>query len=136
MTVTPVEARCTRCRGQFLLADLLHDRTGNCPRCGRQLTDDWVSLLLDEARRADRAQQHLTASLRRLRELPGALRLLPHPVLRNVAESLGWEEPDDADDGLLDDQRKRLEEMAKAWPARATPKRPRRRGRRSTPASA
>ena len=125
MTVTPVEARCTRCRGQFLLADLLHDRTGNCPRCGRQLTDDWVSVLLDEARRVDIAQQHLTASLRRLRELPGTLQLLPHPVLRNVAESLGWDRPTDSDDGLLDDQRKQLDELARSWTADAPQRRSR-----------
>jgi RNA polymerase subunit RPABC4/transcription elongation factor Spt4 len=114
MTVTPVEARCTRCRSDFALAELLHRRDGSCPRCGRQLTDDWVSVLLDEARRVDIAQKHLASSLRRLRELPGHLVLLPHPVIRNMADALDWEKPAD-DDGALDDQRKLLTELAAQW---------------------
>ena len=135
MTVTPVEARCTRCGGQFLLADLLHDRTGSCPRCGRQLTEDWVSILLDEARRVDVAQQHLAASLRRLRELPSTFHVLPHPVLRNIAESLGWTQPSDADDGLLEDQRKRLAELSEPWRTDVVPRRARRRRRRPADAA-
>ena len=82
MTVTPVKARCTRCRGDFALAELLDRRDGCCPRCGGRLTDDWTAVLLDEARRVGLAQEHLATSLRRLRELPGTLALLPHPVVR------------------------------------------------------
>jgi hypothetical protein len=124
MTTTPVEARCGRCRGDFALAELLDRRDGSCPRCGRQLTDDWVSVLLDEARRVDIAQKHLSSSLRRLRELPGHLVLLPHPVIRNVADALNWDAPADTDD-LLDDQRKLLKELAGRW---QRPDQPRRAG--------
>jgi hypothetical protein len=130
VTVTPVQARCTRCRGDFALAELLDRRDGCCPRCGRRLTDDWTAVLLDEARRVGIAQQHLATSLRRLRELPGTLALLPHPVVRNVVDALGWEEPRD-DDGVLDDQRKLLTELAARWERDEHPLQRRRRLRRA-----
>ena len=128
MTVTPVEARCTRCGGDFALAELLVRRDGCCPRCGWRLTDDWASVLLDEARHVDVASKHLAASLRRLRELPGNLVLLPHPVLRNIVDALGWEDAVD-DDGALDDQRKLLTDIAVRW-GRAADQAPPRFGRR------
>lgn len=115
MTVTLVEARCSRCDGDFAFAELLDRRDGCCPRCGWRLTDDWASVLLDEARRVDIAQKHLAASLRRLRDLPGNLVLLPHPVIRNIAEALDWEEPSEDERGTLDDQRKLLTELARRW---------------------
>jgi DNA-directed RNA polymerase subunit RPC12/RpoP len=130
MTTTPVEARCRRCGADFALAELLDRRDGACPRCGRQLTEDWVSVLLDEARRVDIAQKHLTFSLRRLRELPGHLMLLPHPVIRNVADALDWETSTDADDGALDDQRKLLTELAGRWQHPYHSRRVRQTGRR------
>jgi hypothetical protein len=121
MTVTPVQARCTRCRGDFALAELLDRRDGRCPRCGWRLTEDWAAVLLDEAKRVDVAQKHLAASLRRLRELPGNLVVLPHPVVRNVVDALEWEEPADDDRGTLDDQRKLLTELAGRWARRDDP---------------
>jgi hypothetical protein len=130
MPVTPVEARCARCHADFALAELLDGRTGCCPGCGWRLTEDWAAVLLEEAARADLAQRHLVASLRNLRGLPGNLLLLPHPVLRNVSEAMGWEAPPTDDGGLLDDQRRRLTDLARGWvrrPAGATPAPPRRR---------
>jgi hypothetical protein len=123
MTVTPVQARCRRCGDDFALAELLERRDGCCPRCGWRLTDDWASVLLDEARRVDIAQKHLASSLRRLRELPGNLVLLPHPVVRNMVDALGWEEPR-ADDGALEDQRKLLTEWADRWTRGTVGRRP------------
>jgi hypothetical protein len=115
MTVTPVQARCTRCAGDFALGELLVRNDGCCPRCGWRLTDDWAPVLLDEARRVDFLQRHLAISLRRLRDLPGNVALLPHPVLRNVADALGWEGPGPEDGDHLDDQRKLLADLAADW---------------------
>jgi hypothetical protein len=108
-----VEARCARCTGDFLLSELLETRNGCCPRCGWRLTEDWAAVLLEEAARADLAQRHLAASLRRLRSLPGNLVVLPGAVVRTVVDALGWEQP--PDDELVADQRKRLAELARPW---------------------
>lgn len=128
MTVTPVEARCNRCRGDFLLSELLEARDGCCPRCRWRLTDDWAAVLLEEAARVDAAQRSLAGSLRRLRDLPGNMVLLPHPVLRNLTEALGWDRPALGEDVGLDDQRTRLTELAQAWSPRPL-NQPRRRSR-------
>jgi hypothetical protein len=137
VTVTPVKARCTRCRGDFALAELLDRRDGCCPRCGGRLTDDWTAVLLDEARRVGLAQEHHATALRRHPVQPRTQSHLPHPVVPNLVDALGWEEPADDDLGVLDDQRKLLTELAARWerdehPGRQRTRRPRwsRRARR------
>ena len=114
MPVT-AEIRCGRCDGDFSLFELLDTRSGSCPRCGRRLTDDWAPVLIEEAARVDLAQRQLAKSLRRLRSLPGTFVVLPHSILRNVSEALGWDAPVVDDGGSLDDQRKLLLDLASSW---------------------
>ncbi|HEX3564116.1 MAG TPA: hypothetical protein VHU17_01980 [Acidimicrobiales bacterium] len=49
-------------------------------------------MLLDQASRAEGAEQALILSLRRLVGLPGNLVLLPHSVIGTLLEEVGWEE--------------------------------------------
>ena len=49
-------------------------------------------MLLEESRNADSAMKLLVRALRRLNGLPGNLELMPHSVLRNLFEEVGWEE--------------------------------------------
>lgn len=89
---SPIEARCDRCGEVFALSELRHDRTGNCPRCGRQLAPDWTPKLLHDAVRAEVALAQLVASLKSLRNLPTTLRVLPSSVLRPLFEETRWSE--------------------------------------------
>jgi hypothetical protein len=70
VAVTAIKARCRRCRQDFHLFEVLDQRDGTCPRCGWSLSHHWTATLLEEAARADIAQRHLVAALRRLRNLP------------------------------------------------------------------
>ena len=65
------------------------------------LSPEWTSMLLEQSRTADRAMTVLVRALRRLNGLPGNLELLPHSVLRNLFEEVGWEEEfsNDSDPG-------------------------------------
>jgi hypothetical protein len=90
--VSPIEARCRHCAREFCLSDLLGALDGACPHCARLLSPEWTSLLLEESRTADKAMMLLVRALRRLNGLPGNLELLPHSVLRNLFEEVGWEE--------------------------------------------
>jgi hypothetical protein len=46
----------------------------------------------------------LVKALRRLNGLPGNLRLLPHSVLRNLFEEIGWEQKLAAEPSALEDE--------------------------------
>jgi hypothetical protein len=92
MYVSPIEARCRHCTHEFSLSDLLPAADGVCPHCAKLLSPEWTSLLLEESRTADEAMMVLVRALRRLVGLPGNLELLPHSVLRNLFEEVGWEE--------------------------------------------
>ena len=92
MSVLPIEARCRHCAREFYLSDLLPAADGACPHCARLLSPEWTSLLLEESQTADEAMMVLVRTLRRLVGLPGNLELLPHSVLRNLFEEVGWEE--------------------------------------------
>jgi hypothetical protein len=121
MTVTPIQARCSRCLGDFQLFEVVEARTGLCPRCGWRLTEDWTAALLDDAARADIAQRHLVGALRGLRNLPGSLVLLPHSVLRNVVAEVGWTRDTTEHFELLADERRRLDELHRTWPTDPEP---------------
>lgn len=130
MTVTPIQARCQRCGGDFHLFEVVDARTGLCPRCGWRLTEDWTAALLDDAARADIAQRHLVAALRNLRNLPGTMTLLPSSVLRNIMNEVGWNVNLDEHLGMLADEHDRLRILAAPWAtpdAHYAPPRPRRR---------
>src|SRR5690554_1405450 len=88
----PIEARCDGCDEVFALDELRVDRTGNCPRCGRQLAPDWTLKLLHDAVRAEVALAQLMASLRSLGNMPPSMRVLPSSVLRSLFEETGWRE--------------------------------------------
>ncbi len=92
MYVSPIEARCRHCTREFCLSDLLDAADGACPHCARLLSPEWTSMLLEQSRTADRAMMVLVRAIRRLNGLPGNLELLPHSVLRNLFEEVGWEE--------------------------------------------
>jgi hypothetical protein len=130
MTVTPIQARCQHCGGDFHLFEVVDARTGLCPRCGWRLTEDWTAALLDDAARADIAQRHLVAALRNLCNLPGTMTLLPSSVLRNIMNEVGWNVDLDEHPGMLADERERLRVLAGPWAtpdARHATRRPRRR---------
>lgn len=108
-----------------MLSELLEVRTGCCPRCGWRLSDDWASVLLDEAARADIAQRHLVASLRALDGLPGDLVVLPYPVLRTIGNAvIGTHFA--TDEELIKDERERLAGLSDEW-TRSAPARSERR---------
>ena len=113
MAASPIQARCRRCSGELFLFEVVEAKTGECPRCRWPLSPDWNPLLFEEARRADDAQRHLVSALRRLVSLPGNLEILPHSVLRNVTEGVGWEMA--TDPALLRDEVRRLREQIDAW---------------------
>ncbi len=115
MAITPIQARCRRCRENFHLFEVSDQRRPTCPRCGWMLTQEWTPVLLDEARRADFAQRHLIASLRRLRGLPGSVTPLPHSVLRNLFEEVGWERDLAEDPALLRQELLELRRLLAEW---------------------
>jgi hypothetical protein len=115
VAVTAIKARCRRCRQDFHLFEVLDQRDGTCPRCGWSLSHHWTATLLEEAARADIAQRHLVAALRRLRNLPGNVLLRPHTVLRNLFEEVGWH-TDLADDTVtLQEELPELRQLLAAW---------------------
>jgi hypothetical protein len=91
VAIQPIVAHCRHCSGELTLAEVVEEYTGLCPRCGWLLSPDWVTLLLEESRRAEQSQQDLVASLHRLVTLPGNLELTPESVLRNLMEEVDWE---------------------------------------------
>jgi hypothetical protein len=115
MAVTPIEARCRRCRQDFHLFELLDYRGGTCPRCGSMLTPDWTAQLLEEAARADIAQRHLVGALRNLRNVPGHVVLRPHVVMRNLFEEIGWEYGMAEDPDMLREELRELRRLLQAW---------------------
>ena len=88
----PIEGTCRHCGGELMLSELLANRDGRCPRCSTLLSPEWTEVLLDQASRAERSEQVLVLSLRRLVGLPGNLVLLPHSVIDALLEEVGWEE--------------------------------------------
>ena len=115
MAVNPIEARCDRCGGDFHLFELLDDRSGTCPRCGRTLTLDWTAKLLEDAGRADIAQRHLIGALRSLRNLPGNVFVRPHVILRNLFEEVGWQKDMASDPEVLREELRELRALLIAW---------------------
>ena len=115
----PIQARCRRCGGDFFrpffLFEVVEATTGECPRCHRPLSPDWTPVLRGEARRADAAQRQLVSALRRLVGLPGNLEILPHSVLRNLFEEIGWERALAAEPTLISEEVRRLREQVQAW---------------------
>jgi hypothetical protein len=114
-----LEGRCRRCGNRFLLRDLLDDRTGLCTYCRRPLSPDWTEVMLDEAAHADHAQQQLVKALRRLVGLPGNLEVVPHVVLRNALEQIGWEQDLENDPEAAAREAAYLREQADRWAASA-----------------
>lgn len=113
VTVGPIQARCRRCAGDFDLFEVVDGRSGMCPRCGWRLTEDWAAALLEAAARAEGAQRQLVAALRRLRDLPGNLVLLPSSLVRNVIEEVGWTADLEEHRELLTDERRRLSRIVR-----------------------
>jgi len=111
----PIQARCRRCQGDFFLYEVVEEKTGECPRCRWPLSPDWVPLLVEEAKRADAAQRHLVTALRRLVGLPGNMEILPHSVLRNLFEEIGWERELASEPTLIREEVRRLREQVEAW---------------------
>lgn len=89
---SPIEARCEHCGEVFALFELRGDRTGNCPRCGRQLAPDWTAKLLHDTARAEVALRELLASIKGLQSMPTSMRVLPSTVLRPLFEETRWQE--------------------------------------------
>jgi predicted Zn-ribbon and HTH transcriptional regulator len=113
--VTPIEARCRRCGGDFSLFELRVQRTGVCPRCGWILTPDWTAILLEDAAVADIAQRHLVNALRRLRNLPGNVVVLPHTIFRNLFEEVGWQTDLADETAVLREEVRQLRRLVAAW---------------------
>ena len=117
MPVTPIEARCRRCGGDFQLSEVRNERRGTCPRCGWILSPDWTARVLEEVARADFAQRHLVGALCSLQSLPGNLAVKPHTVLRNLMEEVGWQDAI-ARDGMLHDEIHELRRLVATWERR------------------
>lgn len=110
MYASPIEARCRGCNNEFYLYELVDRQDGSCPRCSTLLSPDWTPALLEEAGRADSAQELLVRSLRRLAGIPGNFELLPHSVLRNLFEEVGWEEDLAREAKVMSEELQRIQE--------------------------
>jgi hypothetical protein len=115
MSVLPIEARCRHCAREFSLSDLLPAADGVCPHCARLLSPEWTSLLLAESQTADEAMMLLVRTLRRLVGLPGNLELLPHSVLRNLFEEVGWEEEFSSDPARAQEELRFIRLEVESW---------------------
>jgi hypothetical protein len=112
---SPIRAICRRCHNEFALHEILEKNDGTCPRCSWSLSRDWESLLFEQARIADRAQQVLVKSLRRLVSLPGNLAILPHSVFRNLFEEVGWEITLAKEPAVIREELRLLHEEVDRW---------------------
>jgi hypothetical protein len=112
---TPIGAACRHCEGEFDLTELLADNDGRCPRCETLLSPEWISVLLEEARQAELAEELLIKSLRRLVGLPGNMVLLPHTVLDNFWDGVGWEQKLAGTPELLHDEVRRATLGLDGW---------------------
>ena len=115
MDVSPIEAKCRHCASEFSLSDLLDTPDGACPHCARLLSPEWTSMLLEQSRTADRAMTVLVRALRRLNGLPGNLELLPHSVLRNLFEEVGWQEEFSNDSALAQEELRFIRLELESW---------------------
>lgn len=113
--MSPIGARCRRCRQDFLLLELLDDRTGRCPRCTWRLSPDWTTKLLADAERADREQRRFVTALRSLRNVPGNAAIRPHTILENLFEAVGWQQDMAEDRDLLRDELHELRRLLMQW---------------------
>jgi hypothetical protein len=112
---SPIEALCRHCASKFDLGELTEAGAGRCPFCNILLSPDWTNVLLENAALALRAQTSLVKALRRLNGLPGNLRLLPHSVLRNLFEEIGWEQKLAAEPSTLEDEIRLIRMELEYW---------------------
>jgi hypothetical protein len=112
---SPIEALCRHCASKFDLLELTETGTGRCPFCNTLLSPDWTNVLLEQAALALRAQTSLVKALRRLNGLPGNMRLLPHSVLRNLFEEIGWEQKLAAEPSALEDEIRLIHMELEYW---------------------
>jgi hypothetical protein len=115
MPTHPITAQCTRCDNDFYLFEVVDQRSGLCPRCGRILAPDWTPQLLEDARKADDAQRRLVNALRNLRVVPGHAVVRPHTVFRNLFEEVGWQRSLPDDPQLLRSELDQLRELVDRW---------------------
>jgi hypothetical protein len=115
MPTTRLRARCRRCDGDFILAQLGEERTGSCPRCGRNLSPDWTAHLVEQAARAEIAHRHLVDALRELRNLPGDVIVRPGAIFHNLFEEVGWQRQLGAEQELLRDELDALQRHVARW---------------------
>lgn len=114
MPVTPLQARCRSCLGDFFLFEIVDRQSTTCPRCGQILTDsDYV--FLDAARRADLAQRLLIKELGRIHAAQGVLSVRPSTLLRNVFEGLNWERPFRERPALANEELAQLDKYRARW---------------------
>ena len=116
MPVSPLQARCRHCLGDFFLFEIVDRRSTTCPRCGRTLTDT-DEFFLEAAEWADVAQRLLIEQLRHVQSAHGVLSVLPNTLLRNVFEQLDWERPFRADAALADQEIALLDKYRARWRA-------------------
>jgi hypothetical protein len=116
MTVRPIVAVCRRCGNELLLSEVVDEGTGLCPRCRSLLTPEWVPVLLEEAARVERAHLALVGALHRLVTLPGYLELIPHTVVQNILDEVGWEDVLESEPRLLAEELADLQARLEAWP--------------------
>ena len=119
MAVTPLQARCRSCLGDFFLFEIVDRRSTTCPRCGRILTDS-DHVFIEAAQRADMAQRQLIKELGRIQSAHGVLSTLPNTLLRNVFEELNWERPFRADAALANEELALLDKHRARWRAYRT----------------
>lgn len=72
-------------------------------------------MLLEDAAVADIALRHLVNALRRLRNLPGNVVVLPHTIFRNLFEEVGWQTDLADETAVLRDEVRQLRRLVAAW---------------------
>jgi hypothetical protein len=83
--MTPIQARCVRCGGEFPLCTVVEEATGSCPRCFQPLVPGDRGALLEWAAAADAAHYRLCSALRFLQQIGGDLIVDWRSVVKSLA---------------------------------------------------
>lgn len=113
--MSSLSARCRRCEGKLLLAEIAGVGSGRCPSCGELLAPGNSLLLREEARRADALHRAFIVCLDRLAGLPGNLMIDPDTALRDTVAAVGWGERLAEDRETIRSEAADLSPRARAW---------------------
>ena len=88
-----IRGHCRNCHFFFDLAEIVRASflEGHCPNCGEPLAAD-RRLFLKTAARTVVTHENLVECVRALLAIPGNFELLPHTLVRDLLETIDWED--------------------------------------------